>query len=54
MRRTHNRRTEPLDPVHSKYKMARRSYGLMIENMKTCHWEEFLDSVNEKSVWTAH
>ena len=26
----------------------------MIENSKKCHWEDFLVSVDEKSVWTAH
>src|SRR5882672_10018104 len=53
-RRAHNSRTEPEDPVHIETKTARRAYGLMIECTKKCHWEEFLESVDEKTVWTAH
>ena len=54
MRRAYNRRTEPLDPVHHEYRMARNSYALMIENSKKCHWEDFLALVDEKLVWTTH
>jgi len=53
-RRAHNRRTEPEDPVHIETKTARHAYGLMIECTKKCHWEEFLESVDEKTVGTAH
>ena len=29
-------------------------YVVMIEITKRCHWEGFLESVNKRTVWTAH
>ena len=52
--RAYGRRGEASNPIHHKHKAARRVYGAMIECAKMCHWEEFLEMVNEKSVWTAH
>ena len=45
---------EPGDPSHTAHKEARRHYATMIENAKKRHWDGFLASLNEKSIWTAH
>jgi len=42
------------EPSHRAYKSARNEYGNMIETAKKAHWDEFLQSVNDKSVWIAH
>ena len=34
--------------------MARKAYGSLIEKSKREHWERFLESLDERSVWTAH
>ena len=54
MQRVYIRRSEPEDPVHLEQKAARRAYGMMIENAKREHWEGFLASLDEWSVWMAH
>ena len=45
---------EPGDPVHHEHRAMRRVYGVLIDNAKKAHWEGFLASLNEKSIWTAH
>ena len=50
----YNRRLEPGDPVHHEHRAMRRVYGVLIDNSKKAHWEGFLASLNEKSIWTAH
>jgi len=45
----YNRRTETAGYGQP----ARKGYTIMIENFEKCHWEDFLVSVDEKSVWTA-
>jgi len=52
--RAYSRRSEPGDPVHLEQQMVRRAYGVLIEKAKREHLEGFLESLNEKSVWTAH
>jgi len=34
--------------------MARNEYGTMITTAKKLHWEEFLQTVDDKSIWTSH
>jgi len=52
--RAYSRRAHPDDPVHLEHKSTRRVYATMIEIAKKHHWEGFLGSVDEKTVWTAH
>ena len=52
--REYIRRSELGDPIHAAHKEARRGYVTMIENTKKWHWDDFLTSLDEKSVWTAH
>jgi len=53
-RRSHDQRTESEDPVYQAHKTMRRGYTFMIENAKTTHWDGFLSTLDEKSVWTVH
>jgi len=50
----YNRRLESEDLVHWEHKNVRRAYVAMIEAAKMAHWEGFLESVDEKTVWMAH
>jgi len=52
--RVHSRRLEPGDPIHAAHNEARRHYLTLIKNAKKQHWEGFLTTLDEKSVWTAH
>ena len=54
MHRAYNRRMELEDPVHLEQRAVRRAYRVLIDNAKREHWEGFLASLNERSVWTAH
>jgi len=51
---TYRRRPSLEDPIHHKHKAAWVTYASMIEATKQSHWEEFLKSVDERTVWTAH
>ena len=53
-RSSYARRSNPDELAHKAYKVTRNSYGLMIEIVKTIHWEDFLQSVDDKTIWTAH
>jgi len=53
-RRSYTLRGHPDEPAHRTYKTARNQYGTMIEMAKRTHWEEFLQSVDDKTVWSAH
>jgi len=46
--------SDPDELAHKAYKAARNTYGTMIETAKKTHWEDFLQSVNDKTIWTAH
>jgi len=50
----YKRRTDVLNPIHHAHKMKRNLYGGMIESAKRRHWENFLRTINDKTVWTAH
>src|SRR5882724_3205860 len=54
MHRAYKRRSDPEDPIHDKHRAVRKVYAVLIENAKRDHWEGFLESLNEKSVWVAH
>ena len=34
--------------------MKRNLYREMIEHTKRRHWENFLETINDKTVWTTH
>src|SRR5882672_7826691 len=53
-RRSYAMRGDPDEPTHGAYKDVRNAYGSMIDVEKRTHWEEFLQSVDERTVWTAH
>src|SRR5882724_11920527 len=52
--RAYGRRMEPEDLAHHEYRTARKAYTVMIKNAKMAHWEDFLTTVDKRSVWTAH
>jgi len=52
--RAYSRRGDPSDPVHAEYRTGRNAYGTMIDNAKKTRWENFLQSLDEKTVWSAH
>jgi len=54
MHRAYKRRTDPGDPAHNEHRAARKVYAILIDNAKREHWEGFLASLNEKSVWVVH
>jgi len=54
MRRVYRRRTEQDDPVHLEHREVRRAYGMLIDKAKREHWDRFLVSLNERTIWTAH
>ena len=45
---------DPGDPIHNEHRAVRKVYAVLIENAKREHWEGFLVTLNEKSVWVAH
>src|SRR5882672_434169 len=53
-RKAYSRRSEPEDPIHHLHRTARRAYSVLIENAKRTHWANFLGTLDEKSMWTAH
>ena len=53
-RSSYAKRSDPDDPAHREYKVARNSYGSMMDIVKRTHWEEFLQSVDDKTIWTTH
>jgi len=52
--RAYNRRLELEDLVHLEQRAVRRAYGVLIDNAKREHWEGFLASLDERSVWMVH
>jgi len=53
-RRSYTKRGDLEELAHKAYKAARNEYGTMITTAKKFHWEEFLQTVDDKSIWTAH
>jgi len=50
----YSRRREQGDPVHLEHKEVRRVYGMLIDKAKREHWDGFLVSLEERTIWTAH
>jgi Reverse transcriptase (RNA-dependent DNA polymerase)/Endonuclease-reverse transcriptase len=42
------------DPIHEAYRVLRNKYADAIQRTKKEHWEEWLESIDEDSVWMAH
>jgi len=53
-RNSYTKRSNPDEPAHKAYKAARNTYITMIKTAKKTHWEDFLQTVNDKTIWTAH
>ncbi|KAF5383195.1 hypothetical protein D9615_004913 [Tricholomella constricta] len=51
--RAHNHRTVPDHLIHEEYRQKRNSYSEMIRTAKAEHWAEWLEGLDESSVWTA-
>jgi len=52
--RAYSRRADFLDPVHHEHKVLHNSYGAMIEKAKKDHWQDFLQGLDEQTMWIAH
>src|SRR5882672_11749033 len=52
--KAYKRRVDLHDPIHWEYKTIRNSYAVMIENAKKAHWVDFLQGIDERTVWTVH
>ena len=50
----YKKRAVPWDLVHQIHKACRNTYSCVIEQAKRAHWEDFLATLNDRSVWTAH
>jgi len=44
----------PQDLIHRVHKAKRNMYGSMIKHAKKAHWEGFLSSLDDKTVWVTH
>ena len=40
--------------MHLEHKVVRRAYGMLIDKAKREHWDGFLASLDERTIWTAH
>jgi ribonuclease HI/endonuclease/exonuclease/phosphatase family metal-dependent hydrolase len=46
-------RDYPYHPVHEEYRQQRNKYANMIKNAKADHWTDWLEGLDESSVWKA-
>jgi hypothetical protein len=53
-RQAYKRRNDPANPAHEAYRSKRNTYANAIEKSKREHWENFLEGIDQKTVWTAH
>ena len=54
VQQAHKRREDASHPIHYAHKTKINSYGEMIKCPKRRHWENFLETIDDKMVWTAH
>ena len=47
-------RADTSHPIHYTHKTKRNLYREMIEHGKRRHWENFLETIDGKMVWTTH
>ena len=52
-RKAHDKRFNPVHPIHDEYKAIRSQYAQAIRMAKQQHWTEWLESLDETTVWTA-
>ncbi|KAF8694005.1 hypothetical protein AX14_002201 [Amanita brunnescens Koide BX004] len=52
-RKAHNQHFNPDHPDHGEYRMACNLYAMAINEAKARHWNEWLESLDENSVWIA-
>ena len=50
----HKKKVHRQDPVHQVHRAKKNMYGSMIEQVKRAHWEGFLETLDDRAVWTAH
>jgi ribonuclease HI len=53
-RKSHKRKDNPSDPIHGKYKDAKKEYEREIEYCKSHHWRDWLEKAEDPDIWTAH
>ncbi|TDL15061.1 hypothetical protein BD410DRAFT_855976, partial [Rickenella mellea] len=53
-KRSYRRRSNQLDPAHNIFRIARNEYTEMIRKAKKDHWEEWLESIDDTTIWTAN
>lgn len=51
--RSYRARWLGLDPVHAEFKAQRNLYTQAIRDAKRRHWEDFLEQLDDESMWTA-
>src|SRR6266550_3218959 len=52
-RKAYNQRFNPDHPAHREYRHLRSEYTAAIREAKLNHWTEWLESLNQTTVWTA-
>ena len=52
--RVYSRRMEQDNPVHLEHREVRRVYSTLVDKAKREHWDGFLASLDERTIWTAH
>ena len=52
-REAYNQRFNPDHPVHGDYRASRSLYAKAIRTAKIQHWNEWLEALDESSIWTA-
>ena len=52
-RKAHDQRFNPQHPIHDEHRSLRHQYAEAIRATKRQHWVDWLESLNEATVWTA-
>lgn len=52
--RSKKRRHDTQDPIHEALRVAQNKFTQEIRNTKRDHWDDFLASVDERTMWNAH
>ncbi|KAF8498930.1 hypothetical protein JB92DRAFT_2582350, partial [Gautieria morchelliformis] len=53
-RKSYSNRTDPTHEAHDAYKILRNRYALAIKHSKQEHWDDFLEGINQQTLWMAH
>jgi len=52
--RDYSRRADLLDPANLEHKLLHNSHGVMIEKAKKDHCQDFLEGLDERTMWMVH